>query len=302
MTRHATTFDAIIIGGGPAGLSAAIYLGRFRRRVLLIDDGDSRAARIPCSHNYPGFPNGIAGASLLTAMRQQAERYGTEFCRGHVETLKKTASGFVAKWNNKCATGRLALLATGASDMQPAMPHLLQALHEGHLRYCPVCDGFECIGKRVGVITDSASGVAEALYVRHFADCVALFFTRPLDLTDEQATQLANAGIGVEKDPLDSIALGDDCVALRHGEATSEYDTVYCSLGLRVHSDLAKRLGAHLTEEDYLVADEHYATTVDGLYCAGDVARGLNQIAVATGGAAIAASAMHRRLMNAAAG
>ena len=291
-------YDAIVIGGGPAGLAGALYLARFRRGVLVIDEGRGRAARIPCSHNMPGFPDGVAGGRLVAAMREQAAAHGVEFAAGRVRALAPDgAGGFAVAWSRQRAGARSVLLATGASDRPPPMPYLADALRRGALRYCPVCDGYEASGQRVGVLADGERGAQEALYLRHFSPHVTLFGLHGAPaLTPATRRALARAGIVRVEAPLDSLRLWKGAVIARHGADQTACDTVYCALGMRVHSELATSLGARHDADGYLLTDRHQRTSIAGLYAAGDVVQGLNQISVATGGAAVAASAMHRSL------
>lgn len=288
-------YDALVVGGGPAGLTGALYLARFRRRVLVVDDGCSRATRIPRSHNMPGYPDGIPGSALVAAIREQAARYGVEFAVGRVEMLERGADGFRARWSGGQAQARLALLATGASDVEPPVPYLQEAVRSGALRYCPVCDGYEVIDQRVGVLTDSRSGIKEALYLRHFTPHLTVFPVAPeVAFSTADRRRLAEAGIAVAAAPVSGVRLWNGKVKVGHGGAESECDSLYSALGMRVHSELAA--GAERDQDGYLVTDRHQKTSVDGLYAAGDVSLGLNQISVAMGEAAIAASAMHLAL------
>src|SRR5579884_1118294 len=122
--------DCVIIGGGPAGLTAAIYLARYRRRVTVIDAGESRAALIPESHNYPGF-QGINGRALLALLREQAQRYGTDLRRGGVTELVPERDGFLARSTGGDVKARTALLATGLIDARPATPGLTEGVAHG---------------------------------------------------------------------------------------------------------------------------------------------------------------------------
>jgi thioredoxin reductase (NADPH) len=298
----ATHCDALVVGGGPGGLTAALYLARFRREVLVIDDGASRAARIARSHNYPGFVDGIPGAELVAAMREHAARYGARFAAGRVEALELTPRGFVARWAGGEASAPLALLATGVADIEPAMPHLAQAVRQGALRYCPLCDAYEAIGRRVGVIADGAADLHEALYLRHFTEHVSLFVaSAEPQFGAAERRRLAEAGIRFVAEPVHSIRLDGAAVRVGHGAEETRCDALYCALGLEVHSKLATALGALHDDDGSLVVDAHHRTSVEGLYAVGDVAKGLNQIVVATGGAAIAAASMHLALQTLAA-
>lgn len=289
--------DVLIVGGGPAGLTAAIYLARFRRSVTLLDSVQSRVAKIPRSHNYPGFVGGIAGSALLESLRNQLDAYPVRRVNAYAEHARHDADGFGVRWPTGSARGALMLLATGVDDIAPATPHVLESLRNGTLRYCPVCDGYEVIGREVGVYADGSAGVGEAIYLRHFTPHITLFMHGgAAALSNDDRRRLAEAGIRCVEEPVRSIRSWNERVTIVHGESETSCDSLYCALGVRVHASLAIGLGADCDETRYLTVDAHQQTTVDGLYAAGDVTQGLNQIVVATGGAAIAASAMHRRL------
>jgi len=163
-----------------------------------------------------------------------------------------------------------------------------------------VCDGFEVVDQAVGVIGDGPAGVREALYLRNFTDRLTVFMGHGESrLSDSDRRGLADAGIAWVAEPIRSVRLWNQQVTVSHGEGETICDSVYAALGMRVHSDLARELGAEADEHGYLVTDKHQCTTVPGLYAAGDVASGLNQIAVAAGGAAIAAAAIHQALRSA---
>ncbi len=298
-TAHTTDWDAAVIGGGPAGLTTATYLARFRRRVVLLDSGSSRAATIPLSRNYPGFPEGIAGTQLLAGMRQQAERYPITFLDGRVDTLHRDDQGYTLHGSDLPGPirARRVMLATGVADVWPDMPQAVAALREGVLRFCPVCDGYEASSRPVGVLTHGSAGVAEALYLRHFTDEVTLFLTgADCVLTTDELQRLRDAGIEVAEAHPSRFTLCEGGVEVHFDHERRVLAALYCAFGLQVRSRLAIALGAASDALGYLKVDAHQQTSLPGLYAAGDVASGLNQISVATGGAAIAASAMHLSL------
>src|SRR5690625_2567771 len=124
--------DCLIIGAGPAGLTAATYLARFGRRIQVVDSGASRAALIPVSHNHPAFPDGINGVELLTVLRQQASRYGVQILEGtSVERLEQLPEEFSATWPGGGCRSRTVLLATGCLDVEPQLPGLVDAIQQG---------------------------------------------------------------------------------------------------------------------------------------------------------------------------
>lgn len=297
----ASPLDCLIIGGGPAGLTAAIYLSRFRRSFVLLDAGASRADWIPISHNHPGFPEGIPGPELLERLRQQARRYGAAIAPSEVQSLQQLADGnFVAiDGAGRERQGRTVVFATGVVDVEPELPNLYDAVRRGLIRHCPICDGFEVIDKKVAVIGFGATGLREAMFLRTYTnDLTLLTLGCGMELSSEGSQQLEESGIRVIETPVIEVVVEDKRVTkivLRGGQCLV-FDTLYSALGTRSRSGLAKSLGARMDETERLVTDEHQETSIAGLYAAGDIVRGLNQIGVAMGQAEIAATAIHNRL------
>jgi thioredoxin reductase (NADPH) len=292
--------DCVVVGGGPAGLTAAIYLARFRRDFRLIDAGASRARLIPCSRNYPGFPDGVAGEELLERMRAQARAYGAPLTRGAVERIRAEAAGGFALTlaGGERLGARAVILATGVVEVEPALPPFAEAVQQGLIRTCPICDGLESAGKAVGVIGDGDHAAAEALFVRGFSDRVTLLLTRAGAVAPARRRDLARAGIEAIEVPIDHVRLEGAAVravGLAGGEQR-RFDILYSAFGVIAQSGLAIQAGARLDAEARLFAGEHQETSVEGLYAAGDLVRGLNQIGVAVGEAALAATAVHNRL------
>ena len=276
---------------------AAIYLARFRRSVRVVDSGSARAHRIPRSHNYPGMASGVSGVELMAALRAQLELYGVPTVPAEVDSLQLSSGQFAATSAQGTFGARTVILATGVEDVEPSIPHLAEALRDGAIRYCPVCDAFEVINQRVGVLVSGASGVAEAICLRRYTDRVTVLpVAESNGLTQDDRARLAGADIAIAPGPARSLRLWNGRVTVEHEDSSTECDTVYSALGLRVRSSLATALGAEADADGYLRVDRHQQTTVQGLYAAGDVASGLNQISVAYGAAAIAAAAINVRL------
>lgn len=291
--------EVLIVGAGPAGLTAATYLARFRRRVLVADGGAPRACWIPVSHNMPGFPEGITGDAILKRMTDQAREYGAVIESGRVEGLTRDGGGFVARMNDREVRVRAVLLATGVIDHHPDLPGVERAIERSLVRICPICDGYEAIDKAVAVIGDDDKGVREAAFLRTYSDRVTLIHTGPAAaLTDE--TELARMGIELIRAPIDNVTLeGDRVTALNWGGTFRSFDLVYSALGTSPNADLADSLDAKTGEDGRLFVDARQQTSVAGLYAAGDVVRGLNQIAVASAEAAVAATSIHNTLREA---
>lgn len=292
--------DCAIVGGGPAGLVAAVYLGRFQRSLCVLDAGGSRAALIPTSHNLPGFPEGIRGSDFLARLRAQAMRYGAALLPALIERLRSDEDGFVLEIGSKRLRARYVILATGAADIEPELPDLPQAVRRGFVRHCPICDGYEVIGQNVGVIGQGRKLAAEAGFLRDYTEQLSVFALPPghgLDRTER--SELSARGVRIVDSPVVATAVaGERIVALQLADGRREaVDTLYSALGSIVRSDLATALGAdRLRHGDLQVDRRNMATSVAGLYAIGDVVNGLSQISVAAGHAALAATAIHHQL------
>jgi len=295
--------DCAIIGGGPAGLTAAIYLARFRRRVVLFDRGGSRAALIPTSHNHAGFPEGIAGPDLLERMGKQAAQYGADLRVGNVLAVKPQGEDWRLEGENIALTARTVLFATGVDNRRPDMDEATHraALADGTLRYCPVCDGWEAGGEqfaaRIGVVGAASHGVAEALFLRTFSPQVTLFTLEECELHEKDRDDLAKHGVEWNPRPVTEYDFSDGRVRLSFADgALAEVDTLYPALGSEPNVELLKLLGVRMDNERCIQTDQHQRLGLAGLYAAGDVVAGLDQISVAMGHAAVAAVALHNDL------
>jgi len=291
--------DCLVIGGGPAGLTAAIYLGRFRRDFIVADAGSSRASWIPKSHNHAGFPDGISGVELLSRMQSQAIKYGANFVPATVTELARLPDGsFEAVLEGRKFVAKTILLATGVIDKEPELPNLFNAVQRGLIRHCGICDGYEVIDHKIAVIGHGETGLGEALFLTTYTrDITLLSLGRPLDLSTESRRRMEAAGIKCIEASILHVATNGPKIALTvNGHDPLAFDTLYSSLGSSPRSDLAGALGAALDNRNCVVADEHQRSSVKNLFVAGDVAKGLDQISVAMGHAAVAATAIHNVL------
>ena len=293
------TLDCLIVGGGPAGLTAAIYAARFRLSVQVIDAGTGRAALIPCTRNHAGFPDGISGRALLARMRRQALEWGAKIEYGLVSRLTTDPKGFAFKTNAGVGHARTILLATGVTNRRPNMPAELHAaaVTTGQIRYCPVCDGYDVLDQDVAVIGTAEAGVKEALFLCSYTKTVSLIAPDGKHtLTSDQNAGLTQAGVVIVDGPvsdfqLDLTGLSFQCARRRRG-----YAAIYPAMGSQVHSELARALGAELSDGGCVSVDAHQRTSISGLYAAGDVVIGLDQISHAMGQAGVAATTIRNDL------
>lgn len=294
MTNHRDPIcDTLIIGGGPAGLTAAIYLGRFRRQCVVVDDGSSRARWIPTSHNIPGFASGVGGEELLGLLKQQALKYGASILATRAESLSLRDRVFELKTDRRHLRSRFVILATGTKDHLPAMEGCSEATLRSLLRFCPICDAFEAIGKRIAVLSNGPLGNREADFLRHYSDRITVLHIgnpshpptgRAPDDPECLLIQLSDV----------TIRANDIRVMTEAGERT--FDVMYVALGCSARHELARSVGAKRDDQGALLVNPHQETTVPGLYAAGDVVRGLNQVIVAAAESAIAATDIHNKL------
>ena len=293
-------FDCLVIGGGPGGMTAAIYLARMNRKTLLVDGGRSRARLIPRSYNHPGFPGGVKGRDLLSRMREQMHELGVQIADAEVTALEKTQEGFFRiEVDGQRVLGQNVIFAAGLEDNLPPLDDAADLVSSGYLRICPICDGYEIANRPVAVIGATLRAVAEARFLKTFSTMITIVtFGQKPDWGEDVTASLREEEINVIVDPL-----------LRFSKtATSEVDlqfeggrqldgvVLYTALGVRPRSQVAAKLGVLLEEDGRITTGPHQETNIDGLFAAGDVVTGLNQLGVAMAHGEIAAVAVHNRL------
>ena len=291
--------NCVVIGAGPAGLTAAIYLARFHLRVLVVDGGNSRAATIPRTHNHAGFPGGIAGIDLLDRMKEQARHYGAAFEPGTVRRIEHDDESLRIQTDDRSWVAQAVLLATGVLNNRPNIAPDMHdpAVERGLLRYCPICDGYEVTDKRIGVIGTGDKGSDEARFLRSYsADVTLIAPDGPHELSAKQRSDLVAEGIMLADGPCEPLTLLEQSIVAILPSGTLAFDTIYPALGTIINSELAIDLGAEADDQGCLVVDHHQRTTVPGLYAAGDVTMGLDQISHAMGEASVAATTMRNDL------
>lgn len=283
--------DCVVIGAGPAGLTAALYLQRYRRPMCIVDSGHSRALCIERTRNYPGFPGGIAGHELLARLREQLAEAGGEVLAGEAGALQRDDEGFRLQLDGRALCTRTVLLATGVVDVVPPLPGMAEVQRAGLLRQCPICDGPEHRDRRIAVVGDGAHAQRELRFVTQFSAHAVGVGVAAVPGPVAGARTLPAPAVRVElTGPEGGVRLH-----LQDGR-THHCDILYAAMGVRPRVQLAQALGAQLDTLDNVVVDAHGRSSVPGLYAAGDIVGGLDQLAVAVGQGAVAATAIHNAL------
>jgi thioredoxin reductase (NADPH) len=291
-------WDAVIIGGGIAGLSAAIYVARAKRRALVIDNGKSLAKWAVDVENYLGFPKGIAGEELLSLGRKQAKHFGAEFAEDYIEELRHATSNlFQAVGQHEVYEARRVLLATGLYHLPPDIPGVGDCL--GHsMFFCKDCDGHRCEGKRIGILGWNNEAVEYALGMLLYSPCVFIFqngHEPRWSAQHEEWLHEYEIPVYAEK-VLDLHHKQGDVEWLElEGSSRVELDALFTTRGDIYHNKLAHQLGANTHDSEVLV-NETMETTVRGLYAAGCVTPANCQMIIAAGEGAKAGQAINRSL------
>jgi thioredoxin reductase (NADPH) len=298
MSHPAEIWDCIVVGGGCAGLSAAIYLGRAKRKTLLIDSGQSLALFEPDVQNYFGFPDGISGEELIQRGKLQAKKYETKIVRDEIANARRNENGF--QLDGKCERyfAKRLLLATGVLHVPPDIPHVNECL--GHsMFFCKDCDGYRSQGKQVIVVGANNEAVEYALGMLCYVSCVSIATNGKTTRWDERhAGWISEYEIPVYSLPLKGVNQENGflkMVTFDDGRCI-EVDALFTTRGDIVHNKLGKALGAELDSDGQVVVDHCMKTSVSGLYAAGCVTPANCQMIIAAGDGATAAQAINRDL------
>jgi thioredoxin reductase (NADPH) len=236
---------------------------------------------------------------LLAKLRAQAEHFGVRVEANRIERVERDGPIFVAYGFEKTWRSRRMLLATGVVDEQPGIEGLQDAIKQGIVRICAICDGFEAQDHRIAVYGPLEQAVRHATFLRTFSRTVTVISTTEPDAgTGGWHAVAAKSGIAIRAKPRQLAFDRDGCQFTFDGQGVERFDSVYPVLGAKGQTQIAVAMGAETDAGGELIVDGHMQTTVADLYAAGDVVSGLNQVSVAVGHAAVAATAIHNSLPN----
>jgi thioredoxin reductase len=294
-----TTYDAIIIGGGPAGLTCAIFLARYRRRVLVADNGRPRNAASRGIHGFIGH-HSIAPAEILARGREEARNFGAEICECTAQRIERVGDVFEVTTTAGTYHARRVVLAYGVRDELPDIPNI-RDYYGVSLFHCPDCDAYECSDKRIGVIGGGKKAAGLALKLLQWS-CDLTIFThgRARDFDEELTSKVLAEQINIKDERILALEGKDghvSAIVLDTGERVP-VDALFFNVGCSRHCTLAEDLGCDVeTELPNVVVDEYRQTTVEGVYAVGDLVAGSQLVITSAADGAVAAIAINKSLL-----
>lgn len=278
--RH---FEAIIVGGSYAGLSAAMALGRSLRKVLIIDSGQACNRQTPHSHNFI-TQDGVAPAEISEKAKAQVLEYDSiELLSDRVVDVVRSGQSFeVNTQNNTSYTADKVLFTTGVKDITPAIPGFSECWGISVL-HCPYCHGYEVKHDNIGILANGAIAFELCQLIQHWTDRLTLFTNGPSTLTTEQSSSIAKLNITIiEKEiaELDHSA-GQLKRLVFKNDTKQDITAIFARVEYRQHCDIPIQLGCELTEHGHLAVDFFQKTSVDGIFAAGDNTTPLRTVSIA---------------------
>lgn len=298
-TDESEIYDCVIVGAGPAGLTAAVFLGRFRRSVLVVSAGQGRNYAARGIHGFLGYHE-IAPGELLERGRTEALAVGAELLEARVSRIERTGEYFELATDAGTVRGRRILLAYGVRDILPDIPRF-DEFYGRSIHHCPDCDGWEERDRKIGVIGKGKKVAGLALELLQWTPQVTIFTDgEDKEMNSDQVSKLHVRGIEVIEDPIEEL-IGDEGrlqqVRLRSGRCVP-IESVFFTLGMERAATLAEDLGCEIEEGKIcLRTDMQCRTTVEGVWAAGDLVEGSHLVVKSAADGAIAAIAINKSLL-----
>lgn len=270
------SYEVLVVGGGPAGLSAALYLARYDRTVGLFDLGRGRSTWHQINHNYLGFPGGIPARELRERGRQQIAEYDQVTTLEHkIDQIERVDGEFIATGQAGEWRGKAVILCTGVIDHYPHFDGWNEYVGRS-MFWCITCDGYSCKGARVLVVGNTNDAASEALQLQRFSDRITVLTnSQECEINETFQRRLQQHNIDLIHDKIDT-AIGRDgefeAVYTKAGRRI-ELDQMFTQQGATPQSQLAADLGVICNELGYICVDTEQKTNVRGVYAAGDVTR-----------------------------
>ena len=296
MPRPSKTWDCVIVGAGPAGLSAAVYMGRFRRSTLVLDGGDGRWSYGQTNDNYLGFPRGVSARRLHALGRAQAARFGVAFRDSMVTKIEARGTEYRVHHRGGQARARTVIWAAGVRDLWPDFPGVRRLVGK-QLFWCIVCDGWRTLGRPVVLLGDTEKAVGTALQFLTYTRDVTFIAGHRARLSGRCHRKLEAAGITFRRARVRRVVTREGRVERVVLDDRSELkpDYVFSLYGAEPRTELLERLPVARSRSGYVRIDEKNRTNVPTFFAAGDVTdRHGHQVSAAVHeGAAAAMAANH---------
>ena len=298
--NHQPPYDVLIVGGGPAGLTCAIFLGRYRRRVLVLDEGKPRNYATRGIHGFLG-QHGIAPLELLERGRGEAQECGVELCDERASKIERVGDIFeVSTTNGSCVRARRIVLAYGVRDTLPDIPEI-ESYYGITVHHCPDCDGYECRDQRIGIIGWGKKVVAVALKLLQWSNDIVVFTDgHAREWDEEEHSKLMAEQVDVKDEKVVAL-VGEDQVVkaavLSTGERVS-VQRLFFNIKVERSCTLAEEMGCECdADTPNNVVDDHRQTTIEGVWAVGDLVEGAQLAITAAADGAIAAIAINKSLL-----
>lgn len=268
-------YDVLVVGGGPAGLSAAVYAGRALRSVLVIDTSEGRWNHNQVNENYLGFPKGISARKLRANGKKQAEKFGAEFAEDSIQSIKQVKGQFKAKGLKATYAAKSVILCTGVKDHFPSFVGAEKYVGRS-LFWCLLCDGYKLRGKRVAVMGFDDQAVDTCLHLRDYTKDVVFLTNCDQEgdkISDEKRALLKKAKIEITYGSIARVtgARGMLREIILDTDERIRADVLFSRQGASPNVDLAQQLGVILEGKGYIKTDVNKRTNIPFVYAAGDV-------------------------------